>query len=677
MPTTFSIPLRIDLAFNPSQRRDKNGRWTRAGGGDSGPSVRTGKGFGGMSAPRDRRTPPTPKFSLPPTVKELEALGFPVEGTKKEARRALYKSIYEHDLPGGYKSVVTEIDDSGNSIYIRGEIQNKWGSAHGSFERSITDIGEWYDATSSEPSPYGPEYQNLKTTDGISVYHTSFGMDSDDRAHGVGSAFIAGSVAKYRELGIDHVMVHAGDEVGGYAWAREGFRIEDGMRNKNPYHTGNDYMSRHEQITSIAEHAEAQIFRMGKEREIPDEHFAEMNDAVRALKAASAAGEDVQPIHFASLGEATMRYKRETYDGGFYETWPGKELMLGSNWQGAYYFDASPVTAAGGYNPGQPRDREGQWTSSGYARRGAVAGYGPRALPDVRLGKVRVTYKPDYPDDGPDPGEIVWAKVPFEDDPSQSKDRPVLVIGRVEGGTAFAAVQLTSQVRGRSNELPVGTGSWDRQGRQSALKLDRIVQIDGTNFRREGSVFDHKKFDAVIGQLAAYHRTPVSIVAAGRFNPSQPRDDDGRWTRFRSGITSLYRDTLDRALHHGVAGIFGEGIVGGTPWPTAPRRKGEKVYNQALVTEALRKPPVLEKVDPRMLFATQSGLVKSHVSYYMTDEYKRTGRTSADQENVGNAFPVIYVNKREQHIILSGHHRAAAAMIQGQDLDAIVVREPS
>ncbi len=39
----------------------------------------------------------------------------------------------------------------------------------------------------------------------------------------------------------------------------------------------------------------------------------------------------------------------------------------------------------------------------------------------------------------PDPGEVVWAWVPYEEDPSQGKDRPVLVIG-TEGRTAARAV---------------------------------------------------------------------------------------------------------------------------------------------------------------------------------------------------------------------------------------------
>ena len=38
------------------------------------------------------------------------------------------------------------------------------------------------------------------------------------------------------------------------------------------------------------------------------------------------------------------------------------------------------------------------------------------------------SYRPRR-DGEPDPGEVVWAWVPFEDDPQQGKDRPVLVLG--------------------------------------------------------------------------------------------------------------------------------------------------------------------------------------------------------------------------------------------------------
>ena len=46
-----------------------------------------------------------------------------------------------------------------------------------------------------------------------------------------------------------------------------------------------------------------------------------------------------------------------------------------------------------------------------------------------QAGDVDIAYAPT-PDGRPDPGEVVWTWVPYEDDPSQGKDRPVLLIGR-------------------------------------------------------------------------------------------------------------------------------------------------------------------------------------------------------------------------------------------------------
>jgi len=46
-------------------------------------------------------------------------------------------------------------------------------------------------------------------------------------------------------------------------------------------------------------------------------------------------------------------------------------------------------------------------------------------------------------DGNPDPGEIVWTWVPFEENNGQGKDRPVLVVAAEKNGTLLA-VQLTS-----------------------------------------------------------------------------------------------------------------------------------------------------------------------------------------------------------------------------------------
>src|SRR4051812_11044880 len=44
------------------------------------------------------------------------------------------------------------------------------------------------------------------------------------------------------------------------------------------------------------------------------------------------------------------------------------------------------------------------------------------------LGAGTISYSPEA-DGSPDPGEIVWTWVPYQEDHSQGKDRPVLVIG--------------------------------------------------------------------------------------------------------------------------------------------------------------------------------------------------------------------------------------------------------
>ena len=42
---------------------------------------------------------------------------------------------------------------------------------------------------------------------------------------------------------------------------------------------------------------------------------------------------------------------------------------------------------------------------------------------------INFEYSPSLDGDA-DPGEIVWTWVPFEEDHSQGKDRPVLLVGR-------------------------------------------------------------------------------------------------------------------------------------------------------------------------------------------------------------------------------------------------------
>jgi len=54
----------------------------------------------------------------------------------------------------------------------------------------------------------------------------------------------------------------------------------------------------------------------------------------------------------------------------------------------------------------------------------------------------------------------------------------------------------------------------------------------------------------------------------------------------------------------------------------------------------------------------------------MSDEYEQTGETYADKDNIGNQMPVVYNKSNGQNVLLSGHHRAQAALLQGRQFDA-------
>lgn len=142
-----------------------------------------------------------------------------------------------------------------------------------------------------------------------------------------------------------------------------------------------------------------------------------------------------------------------------------------------------------------------------------------------------------------------------------------------------------------------------------------------------------------------------------------------------SGIREGFRRAHELYGTGDVDRLFGGSPTTPAPWPRAPRRKSEPLFDQGRVTEELRRAPHLEDVDPRNLHASQPSVVRHHVDYYMGENYRTTGETSADQSNVGNQYPMVYENRRGQRILLAGHHRATRDLLLGQPLRARVVRE--
>ena len=122
---------------------------------------------------------------------------------------------------------------------------------------------------------------------------------------------------------------------------------------------------------------------------------------------------------------------------------------------------------------------------------------------------VRIVYAPDR-DGDPDPGEVVWAWVPYEDDPAQGKDRPVLVIGYDGRGGRLVAVPLSSRDPAHKRDarewVAVGAGAWDREQRESFANADRVLRYAPDDVRREGAALPRDRFDAVVAMSRALGR---------------------------------------------------------------------------------------------------------------------------------------------------------------------------
>ena len=114
-----------------------------------------------------------------------------------------------------------------------------------------------------------------------------------------------------------------------------------------------------------------------------------------------------------------------------------------------------------------------------------------------------------HPDGRPDPGEVVWTWVPYEEDHSRGKDRPVLIVDRA--GEYVLCVMLTSKDHDTATHddpdfVDVGTGDWDRSGRPSEARIDRVIPVRPEDVRREGAVLARSRFDAVAAELATRAR---------------------------------------------------------------------------------------------------------------------------------------------------------------------------
>jgi hypothetical protein len=130
---------------------------------------------------------------------------------------------------------------------------------------------------------------------------------------------------------------------------------------------------------------------------------------------------------------------------------------------------------------------------------------GPHAtveLDPARVRRVRFAYTPER-DGEPDPGEVVWTWVPYEENDGRGKDRPVVIVA-AGAPDEFLAVQLTSKGRDDDRDLvALGAGAWDGEGRPSWARVDRLFRVHADGMRREAAILDGERYARVVEVLRA------------------------------------------------------------------------------------------------------------------------------------------------------------------------------
>lgn len=98
-------------------------------------------------------------------------------------------------------------------------------------------------------------------------------------------------------------------------------------------------------------------------------------------------------------------------------------------------------------------------------------------------------------------GVVVWAPVRFRDRPYESKDRPVLVVGRERGFLLVLTLSSQAAHAAHRDWYAVGTGPWDPQRRPGWARLHPYYRLPTNAVRRRGGSVDRRLFNGVRGAL--------------------------------------------------------------------------------------------------------------------------------------------------------------------------------
>lgn len=230
------------------------------------------------------------------------------------------KKAFSADLGNGYSSV-GEIARMHTPKPARG-----FGGTQAPRPPYLNVEGQFIGPTGDVVGTWSREFRT--GPNGLSVRHSGIEIDPEHQGYGIGTAFNAQMEQYYRDIGVSQVRLHANNEVGGYAWAAAGYDWdEEAVSSYGLYGNVPD------QIGSSLDDWEATAERWHLHPDDSEKVRLQLQEMDAALQAGW-----LKPSDVAAFGkEHTWTEEREGIDG--IPMWPGKDLLLGSSWNGVRSID--------------------------------------------------------------------------------------------------------------------------------------------------------------------------------------------------------------------------------------------------------------------------------------------------------------------------------------------------
>jgi ribosomal protein S18 acetylase RimI-like enzyme len=385
------------------------------------------------------------------------------------------------------------------------------------------------------------------------------------------------------------------------------------------------------------------------------------------------------PKHMQGRGiaSAMVEHGRELYRNGLVDSHPIHSTSLTED--GSYFAEDEGGPSYNWGNDGDPhafhedtappKSKQEDFVKQAFIQHFAGKPYRGKPSPSSQVTPtdLKMRYSMDggehvvkavHPDLGP-VGWLRWKSKYLDDSPGE-----ITWVGVSEGHRGQGVAKMMMDHARQLHQTGVTDSHPIHSTQRSEAGEGFAGAVGGPNYDEVHSHLDDEEYDPWAGD--------------GQADVNREYHDDNAPRRLNRGdfvkTTSIHEERHARAWGSNDRDtLFPDGAVKtSAPWPAMGRRKDVKDYDHDAVREMLKNPPELTPVDPRTLHATQPSITRHGVGHYLSG----AEGTFADHGNPGNEHPVVYHREDGQSLLLSGHHRAAAALLRGEPLMARQIHGP-